>query len=132
MFVDSDPHPTPSRYQMDVAVKVIGATCAVIAGCIASTRDLKDFEGHKKWYSYTKLVVWSGLVYGGYLGALGVSSWALGSGAAPAMVPACILVVRYFVRRHMLNKLGKHYADQYPLSTLTEDTSFEQALSVPS
>jgi hypothetical protein len=117
---------------MDVAVKVISATCAVIAGCIASTRGLKDFEGHNKWYAYTKLVVWTGLVYGGYLGALGISSWVLGSGAAPALVPAGILIARYLIQRHKLNKLGKHYADQYPLSTLTEDTSFEQALSVPS
>ncbi|PJF20181.1 hypothetical protein PSACC_00001 [Paramicrosporidium saccamoebae] len=69
---------------MEVAIRIIGATCTVVTGCYASTRDLEDFRGPFKWYTFVKLLVWTALVYGGYLATLGISSRVLGTGALPA------------------------------------------------
>ncbi|PJF18689.1 hypothetical protein PSACC_01487 [Paramicrosporidium saccamoebae] len=112
------------------AENILGAICSVVSGCYAFTRSLKDFQGLYKWRAYAKLALSTGLVYAGYVAALGTATWVLGTGAAPALLPTCALVIRCFAQRRRLNKLGQRYADRCPLSTLTEDTTFEQALSV--
>jgi hypothetical protein len=115
---------------MDIAVSVISVILSVITGYYAYTLDLDDFERLNKRRTCAKLFVWAFIIYGGYVAALGTSSWVLGTGAAPALSPIVVLLVCYFVQRHKLNKLGEYYANLCPLSTLTETTTFEQALSV--
>ncbi|PJF19029.1 hypothetical protein PSACC_01160 [Paramicrosporidium saccamoebae] len=115
---------------MNTVAQVFGAIVASFATVHVATKDPQSLEGTYRGFHLLGLLASSLTGYLGTIAAFDASWWAFLAGLGPVAIAALVLFVRHEYRHCALLKAAERYLTLSPLGTLTESTTFSEAVSI--